>query len=226
MKIAGLQKTSLIDYPDKVAALIFTQGCNLNCVYCHNKELISLCSDKLLNNIDIKTFLSKRKNILDAVVITGGEPTVQENLKSFIYEIKKLGYLIKLDTNGLKPKIIQEILNENLIDYIAVDIKAPLEKYNVITQTDLDTNLIKQTIDIVLNSSIDYEFRTTIVKNFLNENDLIEIGLLINGAKKLYLQQYKNTNKIIENNLCYTKNEIKNISLKLTDYIKNVKIRY
>ncbi|MHA1279820.1 MAG: anaerobic ribonucleoside-triphosphate reductase activating protein [Candidatus Helarchaeota archaeon] len=191
MKIAGFQKFSLIDYPGKISAIIFTQGCNFRCPYCHNPELVDpkLFSDTLDEEL-ILAFLSKRIGKLDGVVITGGEPLLQHDLTRFIERVKGMGYLVKLDTSGIYPEILERLLAKNLIDYIAMDIKAPLEKYPNVVQTDVCTDKIMKSITIILNSNIDYEFRTTVVKNLLTEDDLICIARLIRGAKRYVLQKF------------------------------------
>lgn len=192
MNIAGLQKTSLIDYPNKIAAVIFTYGCNFRCGFCYNFELVKPnLKYKKISEKEVFQFFRKRKNILDAVVITGGEPTLQHDLIPFIRKIKKLGFLIKLDTNGSNPEIIQKLLNDKLVDYVAMDIKGPLDKYQKITNTKIDLKKIEKSVEIIKNSKIDYEFRTTIVPTYLDEDDFKKIGEWIKGAKAYYLQQFR-----------------------------------
>lgn len=197
--IAGFQKTTLLDYPEKIACIVFTQGCNFKCGYCHNPELFEK-KEPVITLPAFYDFLQRRKGKLDGVVITGGEPTLQKDLKEFVKNIKNLGFLVKLDTNGTNPDIIEELLDENLIDYIAMDIKAPLEKYHLITNTNVDTAKIKKSIDLILNSSIDYEFRTTAIKESLNLEDFKQIGKLISGAEKYYIQKFI-PNKILDESL-------------------------
>lgn len=191
MMIGGLHKTSLIDYPGKICAIVFTQGCNFRCPYCHNPELVE--PELFQNPIEaeeILFFLKTRIKKLDAVEITGGEPTLQKDLMKFITAIKNMGFLVKLDTNGSNPKIIKKLLNENLIDYIAMDIKAPLKKYTAVTGIKVNINKIKESIYLIKNSEINYEFRTTIVKPLLTKEDLIEISKLIKGADLYVLQKF------------------------------------
>jgi len=230
MKIGGLQKFSIIDYPGKIAAIIFTQGCNFRCRYCHNPSLV--IPDQFQNTLSstsILDFLSSRKGKLDAVTITGGEPTLQYNLVNFIEEIKKMNYLIKLDTNGTNFLMLKKIIENDLIDYVAIDIKAPLCKYQKIIQTKTSIENIQQSINYLLKKSkIDYEFRTTIIKSFLSESDLTEIAKSITGAKKYYLQKFV-SNKIIDNNCnskeYFTDKELINISFKLNKYVKKCLVR-
>ena len=221
-KLAGLQKTTFIDYPDKIACIIFTQGCNFRCGYCHNPELFEN-KEPVLSVPAFFEFLNKRKGKLDGVVITGGEPTLHKDIKEFIQQIKTLGFLVKLDTNGTRPDILQELLNENLLDYIAMDIKAPLTKYKDITQVDVDTNIIKKSIDLIMNSDVDYEFRTTVVKSQLSQEDFEIIGKTIKGAKRYYLQEFIPT-KILDEKLMteksYSHDEFKKICESLKKYVQ------
>lgn len=227
-KLAGLQKTTFIDYPEKIACIVFTQGCNFRCGYCHNPELFEH-KEPVLSVPAFFEFLNKRKGKLDGVVITGGEPTLHgKDLIEFIKEVKSLGFLVKLDTNGTHPDVLQELLNENLLDYIAMDIKAPLAKYKTITQTDIDTKIIKKSIDMIMNSGVDYEFRTTIVKSQLSVEDLRQIGELIQGAKRYYMQKFLAT-KILDETLMseesYTDEEFKNLRTILEEYVDFVDYR-
>lgn len=227
-KLAGLQKTTFIDYPEKIACIVFTQGCNFRCGYCHNPELFEN-KEPVLSVPAFFEFLNKRKGKLDGVVITGGEPTLHDkDLIEFIKEVKSLGFLVKLDTNGTHPDVLQELLNENLLDYIAMDIKAPLAKYKTITQTDIDTKIIKKSIDMIMNSGVDYEFRTTIVKSQLSVEDLRQIGELIQGAKRYYMQKFLAT-KILDETLMseesYTDEEFKNLRTILEEYVDFVDYR-
>lgn len=227
-KLAGLQKTTFIDYPEKIACIVFTQGCNFRCGYCHNPELFEN-KEPVLSVSAFFEFLNKRKGKLDGVVITGGEPTLHgKDLIEFIKEVKSLGFLVKLDTNGTHPDVLQELLDENLLDYIAMDIKAPLAKYKTITRTDIDTKIIKKSIDIIMNSGVDYEFRTTIVKSQLSVEDLRQIGELIQGAKRYYMQKFLAT-KILDETLMseesYTDEEFKNLRTILEEYVDFVDYR-
>jgi pyruvate formate lyase activating enzyme len=191
MKIGGLQKVSLIDYPAVICGIVFLQGCNFKCSYCHNPELVNpkLFRPCLQENYVLE-FLATRIGKLDAVTITGGEPTIQEDLIPFIKQIKKMGFAIKLDTNGSEPQVIRELLDKKLLDFIALDIKAPLEKYKNIVKTQIDPNKIKESINIVLKANIPHEFRTTVVQSQLKEKDILNIGKLISGARRYALQKF------------------------------------
>ena len=227
MHIAGLQKSSLIDYPEKIACIVFTQGCNFKCGYCHNPELF-VKREPLITTEAFFEFLKTRINKIDGVVITGGEPTLQKDLKKFIIEIKNLDFLVKLDTNGTNPEMIKQFLDEKLIDYIAMDIKAPLNKYKNITNVDINKTNIEKSINLIINSNIDYEFRTTVIKSQLNYNDFEEIGKLIKGAKKYYLQKFipsKILDKTLLEEKTYTDKEFAEIKNILKKYILYINVR-
>lgn len=220
--IDGFQKSSLIDFPQKISCIVFTQGCNFRCGYCHNPELFDK-KEPALSVPAFFEFLETRKNKLDGVVITGGEPTLQQDLKLFIEKIKQMDFAVKLDTNGTNPKILEELLKENLLDYVAMDIKAPLKKYKDIVNVNCDIENIKESVQLLLNSNIDYEFRTTVIKSQLAIEDFKNIGEFIKGAKRYYLQEFLPT-KILDSSLLteksYTKTEFKEICDMLKSYVK------
>ena len=227
-KIGGIQKTTLLDFPQKIAAIVFTQGCNFRCGYCHNPELLEFSSKTEYTTSDFFEFLSTRKGKLDGVVITGGEPTVQSGLYEFIEKIKSSGFDVKLDTNGTNPDIIEKLLDDNLLDYIAMDIKSPLEKYSQIVGNSVNTDNIKKSIELIINSEIDYEFRTTVLKPQLSLDDFTKIGEMLKGAKKYYLQKFI-PSKIYDNTLSgfetYTDGEFKSVCEMLKGYISFVDYR-
>lgn len=226
--IGGLQKSSLIDYPGKISAIIFTQGCNFRCPYCHNPELISNKCETVTTVSHLFDFLQSRVGKLDGIVITGGEPTLQKKLPGLIQKIKEMGFLVKLDTNGTNPKMLQELLDKKLIDYIAMDIKAPIEKYNAISRSKIATENILKSIKILKNSSIDFEFRTTVVKAQLLHEDFKKIGDMIQGAKKYYLQRFLPTKTLDETFLTqttYSDEEFAPIIRMLKKYINKVELR-
>jgi len=197
MIFGGLIKNSFVDYPQNISAVIFTAGCNMDCWYCHNKNLITVTQNTMDRQEKLKTeifdFLNERKNFLDGVVISGGEPTIYEDLQIFITQIKALGYKVKLDTNGTNPACIKKLLDSNLVDYIAMDIKAPFNKYATIIKTKFNISDIKKSINLIMSSKIDYEFRTTFALP-LEKNDLVQIAQSIIGAKHYYIQKYKSYN--------------------------------
>jgi len=192
MLIGGLQKFSMIDYPGKLSAIIFTKGCNFRCGYCHNPELADFkCNARgLVSEEEVLGFLKNRKSKLDAVTVTGGEPTLQPDLIDFLRKIKKIGFLIKLDSNGSNPDILEKVIKEGLADYIAMDIKAPLERYKDVVNFSVDPERIKRSIDLIKRSGVDYEFRTTVVKSQLSEDDFEKIGNLIKGSRLYALQKF------------------------------------
>jgi pyruvate formate lyase activating enzyme len=191
MVIGGFQRFSLIDYPKKISAVVFTFGCNFRCHYCHNPELVD---PSLLNGIldeeFILNFLKARINKLDGITITGGEPTLHRDLNKFISKVKNLGFLVKLDTNGSFPDVLRELIKDNLIDYIAMDIKATKEKYKEVINADIDLDKIEESIKLIMDSGIDYEFRTTVVRSQLLIEDIISIAKMIEGAKLFVIQRF------------------------------------
>lgn len=226
--IGGVQKSSLLDFPDKISAIVFTQGCNFRCGYCHNPKLLKPCENLVWTEKSFFDFLKSRHGKLDGVVITGGEPCIQKDLKLFVRKIKELGFEVKLDTNGTLPQVIEELLYENLLDYIAMDIKAPLEKYKDITNTYIKPSVIKKSIDIIMNSGIDYEFRTTVLKNQLSYDDFGKISALIKGAERYYLQRFAASEIWDKSLMCektYTDEEFKKIIELLSLNINFVELR-
>ena len=228
LKIAGIQKTTLLDYPTKVAAIVFTQGCNFRCGYCHNPDLLEQNKNTDFLPENFISFLKTRQGKLDGVVITGGEPTLQSGLYDFIKQIKQLDFAVKLDTNGTNPKILKKLLSENLVDYIAMDIKAPIEKYSEITGINVNTNNIKTSIDLIIKSLTEYEFRTTVLKSQLSFEDFDKIGQTIKGANLYYLQKFV-PNKIYDERLLsdttYNDKEFQEICNHMKQYIKEVNYR-
>ncbi len=267
MFIGGLQKSSLIDYPEKISAIIFTQGCNFRCPYCHNPELIEKnCSPippptlRWRDGVGgIIEFLKSRIGKLDGVVITGGEPTLHKDLPEFISKIKTLGFAVKLDTNGTNPQMLQELIDKKLIDYVAMDIKAPLDKYCDVVCANVDTNKVQQSIDILKNSNVilnsfqdrkierlyerpcdaeinsarresgfQYEFRTTVVKSQLSYDDFKQMGKMLNGAQKYYLQRFlptKTLNRFFVNQTTYSDEEFMPIISDFKSKIDFVELR-
>lgn len=198
MLIGGLQKLSLIDYPGKLCATVFLIGCPFRCSFCYNANLVlpqKIIHQPAISEPDFFSFLSERQGLLEGVCITGGEPCMHQDLSFFIKKIKNLGFLVKLDTNGFSPEMLKDIISAHLVDYIAMDIKGPLKKYPQIAGFG-DLGKIKESIDLIKNSDIDYEFRTTILPKILNIEDLKEIIKLIGGAKKYYLQQFMPQNTL------------------------------
>ena len=199
MKICGFNKTTLLDYPGCVAASFFLGGCNFRCPFCHNGDLV-LKSGQMTGyeEKEVLAFLKKRRNVLEGVCITGGEPTLHVELPEFISKIKELGYLVKLDTNGSNPEMLKSLVEEKLIDYVAMDVKAPLAKYEKACGVAVDVEKIKQSVEFLKQGEIPYEFRTTVVKELHTGEDILEIGRYLRGASKYFLQSYEES----EQNLC------------------------
>jgi pyruvate formate lyase activating enzyme len=192
MKIGGLQKVSLIDYPGKISAIVFTQGCNFRCPYCHNPELVEQkLYQPCLSEKDILEFFSMRQGKLDAVTITGGEPTLQKGLIPFIQKIRKMGFAIKLDSNGSHPDVLARLIQDKLLDFIALDVKAPAEKYESVVKSPVAIDVIRESIQIVLKAKIPHEFRTTVVASLLTTKDILAIVREIAGAKRYALQKFQ-----------------------------------
>lgn len=202
MKIAAVQTVTLSDFPGKVAAIVFTRGCNFRCAYCHNHGLINMTPPPGDTDIDIESFISflkSRKGKLNGLVISGGEPTMQNGLAVFIRQVKQLGLAVKLDTNGSQPEILNMLLEDGLLDYISMDIKAPSGKYNLVAGTPVQVKNILKSIDLIISTGesvqgFDYEFRTTTALSMLDHEDIISCGHLAAGARRFILQSVKTNN--------------------------------
>lgn len=227
MRIGGLQKCSLIDYPGKISAIVFTIGCNFRCPYCHNPELVDETAHEMPEE-EIFTFLEKRKNLLDAVTITGGEPTMHNDLIPFIQKIKDMRFLVKLDTNGTNPDVIERVQQEHLVDYIAMDIKAPVVLYEKTTGRPVNGDTIRRSIKLLMNGTIPYEFRTTVVKTLLSPEDIRSIGEDIRGATHYYLQKFiptKTLNPAFLRKTTYTDAEFEEMRTMMGTYVSTCTIR-
>lgn len=216
MQIYGFNKTTLLDYPKHLGATIFLGGCNMRCPFCHNASLVTgVSSQKVIPEQEVLSYLAKRQGILEGVCITGGEPTLQPELATFITAIKELDLKVKLDTNGTNPKLMKALVEKGLIDYIAMDIKNSIEKYALtVGLNHFLTEPILESVNFLLTSSIDYEFRTTIVKEYHESEDMLSIGQLLSGAKAYYLQSYKDSGDILQPGLHSHSRET------LDDYVK------
>ncbi len=230
IKIGGIQKMTLLDYPEHVACTVFTAGCNFKCPYCHNRDLVFIPENyQYFNPKDIMSYLEKRKNLLDGVCISGGEPLIQGELQSFVKRIKDLGYLVKLDTNGSYPEQLVEIVDSGLVDYVAMDIKNVKEKYAEtvgMEKNSFDTSKIEKSIDYLLQGNVDYEFRTTVVREFHTEEDLQRIAKKIQNAKHYYLQQYMESINVIQQGFhAYDKNEMEQILKTVREFVPSAQLR-
>ena len=223
MLILGLTKTTLLDYPGKVAATVFTGGCNFRCPYCHNGQLvINPSSEPKITEDEVFEHLTKRRKVLEGVCITGGEPTIQADLKDFICRIKDMGYMIKLDTNGTNPKKMLEFIREGLIDYVAMDVKNSPNKYGITTGCNEQAfKNVAESVEILKSEITPYEFRTTVVRQFHTDADLQEIAEWIHGTSKWYLQSYKESDSVIQKGLsAYTKDEL----VRMTENIEGIDV--
>jgi len=217
LRIGGLQKFSLIDYPGKISAVVFTQGCDFKCPFCQNVNLVlpekfsdSITEESVLN------FLKTRQGQLQGVVITGGEPAIQKDLGVFLSKVRKLGFFIKLDTNGNNPDVVKDLVDKKLVDYIAMDVKAPLEKYDEATGIGVDKENILKSIDLIRGCGVEYQFRTTVYKALLSAGDIQNILTLIKGAKKYVLQKFSYQSGILDRSLLdkpdYTEEEFEQLA--------------
>lgn len=199
MQILGFLKTTLLDYPEHVAATVFTGGCNFRCPFCHNGDLVLHPNNApAYREEEIFAHLTKRKGILDGVCITGGEPTLQPDLADFIRKVRALGYAVKLDTNGYRPDILKALCKEGLIDYVAMDIKQAPSHYNdVACCIDFHINNIEEAVSFLMQGTVPYEFRTTLVRELHTTEDITEIGQFLSGARSYYLQSYKDSKQVI-----------------------------
>lgn len=232
MVLGGLQRLTLIDYPGHIAATVFTVGCNFRCPFCHNPELVMSNVKCQISNVledDFFRLLKERRGKLEGVCITGGEPTLQPDLIEFIRKIKEMGYKVKLDTNGMRPDVLRRLYKEKMLDFVAMDIKSDLENYAKTTNSKVDEERIKLSVDLIRNSGIDYEFRTTVVPGLHKEEDFLKIGKWLSGAKKYTLQAFEDKGKILDPNLKKKtkgkKLDLEKIAGKMKKYFERVEIR-
>ncbi len=193
MQIGGFEKFTMVDYPGKLATTVFTVGCSFRCPFCHNPELVSSIKYQVssIAEKEFFKFLEDRRGKLEAVCVTGGEPTIQPDIIEFIEKIKKMGFLVKLDSNGTRPDVLRNIINKKIVDYIAMDIKNTPEKYSQTVGVRVDIERVKLSVKLIINSGIDYEFRTTVVPGFHDEKDFDKIAEWIGGARAYFLQEFR-----------------------------------
>ena len=227
--IAGLQKLTLLDFPGKVACTLFTRGCNFKCPFCHNASLVVRANEQqLYSNDEILAFLKKRSGVLDGVAITGGEPTLMPGLYDFISEIKALGYAVKLDTNGTRPDVIKRLVENDLVDYVAMDIKNHPAKYafTVGLPEGYDLTPIIESKNYLMEGNVDFEFRTTVAKPFHAEEDFYLIGEWLKGSEKYFLQQFKDSGDIIGKEISsYNESEMVKFLNALLPFVPNAQLR-
>lgn len=230
MQFSAIHTLTLLDYPEKIAAIVFTPGCNMRCHFCHNAEFVlpeklkQIAHDFIPEN-NVLNFLKQRQGKLDGLVISGGEPTIHPDLLDFIQKVKDLGFLVKLDTNGTNPDIIKQALKKNVVDYIAMDIKATPEKYNDITDTDVHYENIQKSKKLIQSSSIEYEFRTTVIKGFHTPKMLESIFKSCQNCKKYTIQNYRNgktLNPVWRQYNGFSAEELEDMKKTAQKYISNV----
>lgn len=228
MKVAGIQNLSLVDYPGHLAAAVFLQGCNFRCPYCQNPDLISPEKQFECTELDVMEYISHRKDLLEGVVITGGEPTLHKGLPEFAKKIKGLGLKVKLDTNGTDPDLLEQLLRQRLIDYIALDVKTSLEKYSLVTDMRDIGPTVYESILLTMLATVPYEFRTTCVPGITEEADMARIGEVVRGAKKYCLQQFRpaiTLDPSYREKKPYTKRDLERFSGIMEEYVAEVEIR-
>lgn len=226
MKIGGFQKMTMLDFPERVACTVWTYGCNLRCPFCHNASLV-IDKAELFDEEEIFSYINKRKGVLDGVCITGGEPLLQKDIFDFMKKIKETGLLIKLDTNGAYPDLLKKAIEDGLVDYVAMDIKNSKEKYaQTVGVSNLDITPYEKSVEILKNSGIDYEFRTTIVKELHDLSDVQKIGEWIKGAKKYFLQSFVDSGNTIKTGYsAHDKNTLEAFKQAVLEHISRVEIR-
>ena len=229
LPIKGLQKTSLIDYDPYTSCIVFVSGCNFRCGFCQNPGLLVEVSKlPTIPEEEFFSFLVERKKWLDGVVISGGEPCLYEELPLFIKKVKELGYKIKLDTNGTNPAMIKELIDGGLVDYVAMDIKGSLDKYDSVADVLVDKDKIKESVELLINSGVGYEFRMTCVPGLVVKEDFVKIGEWLKGAKKFFIQQFRNKSCLdsgFEKIEPFSNDELKGFKSVLEKYVDKVEIR-
>ena len=226
MDFTAINKLSLLDYPNHVSCILYTNVCNFRCPYCHNGLTLLEDHESHISFEEVLDFLKKRQGLLDGVVISGGEPTLIDDLEEKIVAIKALGYDVKIDTNGTNPDLIKHLIDEGLIDYVAMDIKGSLNKYSDIANRPVNVDSILRSIQILKENRIDYEFRTTLIDEFHNELDMISIGKMLEGAEVIYLQKYMVSDGVINKNLHpVSEDSVNKFAEILKGYVKEVIIR-
>ncbi|MGI6698566.1 MAG: anaerobic ribonucleoside-triphosphate reductase activating protein [Clostridiales bacterium] len=196
MEFLGQVKNSFIDYPNKICTVYFVGGCNFRCPYCHNSHLLKGIGERI-DEAQVFEYLERRRNMLDGICVSGGEPTLHAGLESFLGEVKRRGFLVKLDTNGTSPEVLENLLKNKRVDYIAMDIKAPFEKYEKIADRPVNVEAIKQSIDLIRNLSATYEFRTTVCRELLEVGDVLEIAQYIKGSQRYILQNFRDCSSVL-----------------------------
>ena len=227
MFIFGLQKLTLLDYPGETAATVFLKGCDLKCPYCHNSPLLSSDADPLMTDEELFSFLDQRKGLLDAVVISGGEPCLNRGTEELIKGIKDRGFRVKLDTNGNHPGELKALIDQGLLDYVAMDIKNSLPKYGLTTGIpEFDTSGIRESVSLLLRGKCSYEFRTTVVRGLHELKDFTLIGKWIEGAERYFLQQFVQRDSVPDKELeAPDREEMDSYLKEVRKYVPNAELR-
>lgn len=227
MFIKGFQKLTLLDFPGRTACTVFTGGCNFRCPFCHNSLLVTDMDDAQYTEEEIFEHLERRKNVLDGVAVTGGEPLLQKDIERFLYEIKDKGYAVKLDTNGSFPEKLKDILQLGLADYVAMDIKNCKEKYaETIGLESFDLKPVEESIELLAGSGVDYEFRTTVTQNFHTPEDMEKIALWIKGTPRYFLQNFVDSGSLIDSSCKgVTKAEMHEMLQRVKKHIPEAQLR-
>lgn len=227
MKIEGLQKLTLLDFPGHMACTVFTHGCNFKCPFCHNADLVNgIPTNSCSTEQEFWQLLDKRKGVLDGVVITGGEPLLQSNIEHFAFNVKEKGFKLKLDTNGSFPGKLRMLIDSGLVDYVAMDVKNCFEKYNITAGATVDLNAVKDSISLLLSGKVSYEFRTTAVKELHTADDFAKIGIMIQGAERYFIQSFKDSGKVLTSGLSEPNEEdLQNYLAAVKPYVPHVMLR-
>lgn len=216
----------MVDYDGKIACTVFTGGCNFRCPFCHNASLVLGSDRQYIDECEVLAYLAKRRGLVDALVISGGEPTLQHDLEDFIRKVKGLGYLVKLDTNGTNPDVVEHLIGEGLLDYIAMDVKNSTKKYQITVDRQVDIDAIKKSIEIIKNSGVEYEFRTTLIREFHTEDDISKIADMICGAERYYMQKYNDNEGCISHGYsAFDKSDVERFKTLFDGKVKSVEIR-
>ena len=226
MNISGIQKMTLLDYPGKCACTVFLGGCNLRCPFCHNASLVLTCPEPAMQEAEFFAFLQKRKGLLDGVCVTGGEPTLRKDLPEFIRKIKDMGYLVKLDTNGSNPRMLRQLLEEKLLDYVAMDIKNCPDRYRETCGGVDILPQVEECLNLLQNSTVEWELRTTLCKPFHEGEALEAIGKWLTGTQNYYLQNFVDSGDLVGAGVSgFTKEEMEALRKYVLPYIPNTRIR-
>lgn len=224
MEFGGFQKLTVLDFPEVVSCIVFTKGCNFRCPFCHNSLLVDNKCETYKED-EILSFLEKRKKVLDGIVISGGEPLMHD-IEGFLYKVKELGYKIKIDTNGTYPEKLKDLVKKGLADYVAMDIKNIPEKYSQTAGIDFPYHIIKESIEFLLSGKVDYEFRTTVTKEFHTPKDIENIAREISGAKRYFIQNFVNSGNVFCDNLTpFSDVELEQMAQRAQKFVPSVKIR-